>query len=430
MKDTENQINDTNGFDAAGKSLSEALKIWFVILKVIMIALVLLYLVSGFHTIDPDERGIVLRFGKIKGVGEERILKPGLIGPLPWLHGVLPYPIDEVVKIPVGKNVNLAVNAFWYYESASDMLPESPARPRIQPTLDPLIDGYCITRSSSLAEYGQSDGSGGSDYNIVHCKWQLIYKIDNPELFFKNVSVDVTKPGQKYFDVITRGIKPFLEFLVRDTVVTTMVNYTIDEVLFSGQESITNEVKALLQAKLDSVKSGIKVQSVQIDDKAWPRQVDAAFQASIQASQIRQTAVSEAMGYAENTLSKTAGLVAEELLDVIRANKTITKKEEEELLWRQVAGQAEQVLAEARAYRTKVVEEAKASAEYLKSILPEYRKRPRLVLQNIYQDAIREVLDNADEKIILQPTRDAENVEIRILINRDPTLKPKSQEEE
>jgi len=68
--------------DAAGKSLSEALRLSFIILKVIMIVLVILFFASGFRTIGPDEQALVLRFGKIRGEREERVLGPGLVGPL------------------------------------------------------------------------------------------------------------------------------------------------------------------------------------------------------------------------------------------------------------------------------------------------------------------------------------------------------------
>ena len=95
------------------------------------------------------------------------------------------------------------------------------------------------------------------------------------------------------------------------------------------------------------------------------------------------------------------------------------------MLWSQLAGAAQIKIAEARAYRTEVVETAKADADYLQRLLPEYRKRPKLVIQEIYQDAIEYVLNNTDEKIIIQPTEGGKDTEIRILLSRDRTLKPK-----
>ena len=143
--------------DAASKSLSDALRISFVILKVIMIILIVAFLASGFETVGSDEQAIVLRFGKIRGAGEDRLLDPGA-------HWILPYPIDEIVKIPVKTKVNLAINTFWYFQTREDMLSEAPPRVRPGMGLRPLLDGYCLSRSEKDTE--AAAGSDGSDYNI------------------------------------------------------------------------------------------------------------------------------------------------------------------------------------------------------------------------------------------------------------------------
>jgi membrane protease subunit HflK len=417
-KNLQSQQQRGDQLDAAGKSLSEALSISFIILKVIMIVLVVAFLASGFKTVGSDERALVLRFGKILGVGEERVLGPGP-------HWVFPYPIDEIIRIPVEKKVNLPINSFWYFQTKEEILEGSKRKERPPASLNPLQDGYCITRSEK-----QSDAIAGSDcndYNIIHCKWQITYQIDDPERFFRNVYAEDVKPGQVYFDVITKSITPLLEDLVEDSVVAAMVNYTIDDAIKS-QDRIPKHVARLLQEKLDQIESGIKIVSVYLTDITWPRQVDEAFLASIKASQTSQTAISGARTYAENTLNQAAGPVAQRLFTALH-DKNVTE-EEKELLWSQLAGTAEEKIAQARAYRTKVVETARANADYLQQLLPEYRKRPQLVIQKVYQDAIEYVLNNADEKFVIQPTQGAKGREIRILLSRDPSLKPKSSKEQ
>jgi hypothetical protein len=69
------------------------------------------------------------------------------------------------------------------------------------------------------------------------------------------------------------------------------------------------------------------------------------------------------------------------------------------------------------------VENARANADYIESLLPEYRERPELVLQRIYLDAIENILENAEEKFLIQPTKGTKGTEIRVLLNRDPSLK-------
>ncbi|UCD00183.1 MAG: protease modulator HflK [Phycisphaerales bacterium] len=430
------EISAGGELDAAGKSLSDALRISFVILKVIMIVLVAAFLASGFETVGSDERAIVLRFGKIRGVGEERLLEPGP-------HWILPYPIDEIVKIPVETTVNLSVDSFWYYERPEDVLSGQRRPVRPDKPLDPKIDGYCLTRNERTAEAvftpagtqlsanlaPAAADSDGSDYNIVHTKWQITYQIGDPERFFRNIYVRDITPGDDYFAVMTgdQGVKPLLENLFEDAVVSAMVNYTIDEAI-SSQSRIPENVKSLLQEKLDKVQSGIRVVSVQLTASEPPPQIRETFEASTRASQKSQTAITEARTYAENTLSQAAGPVAEDLFKALH-DEAITEQDKE-FLWSQVAGTARERIAEARAHRTQVVSTAKANADYLERLLPEYRQRPELVLQRIYFDAMEQIFSSADEKFVVQTNAGAKGKEIRVLLNRDPSLKPKASEQQ
>jgi membrane protease subunit HflK len=421
-------------FDVAGKSLSEALRISFIILKIIMIVLVIAFLASGFKTVGSEEQALVLRFGKIRGVGEERLLGPGL-------HWILPYPIDEIVKIPVETKVSLLIDSFWYHESESERI-SGQSRIRPNDPLNPLIDGYCLTRSehqvnptlitgmqgdSISSRQVESNGgrsispdSNGSDYNIVHSKWQLIYQVDNPEQFYVNVLIPDVRPGETYLNVIKKGVTPLLKSMFEDTVVSVMVNYTIDEAI-SSRDRIPRDVKTLLQDKLDEIESGIKVVSVQLTQSVYSPQVKAAFEASTLASQNSAKAITEARTYAYNTISKAAGPVADELFAALH-DETVSD-ETREYLWSQVAGTAQEKMSDARVYATKVEKDAEANANYLLSLLPEYRQRPKLVIQKLYLDAIEKIIADADEKFFIQTSEAAKDKEIRVQLNKDPLLK-------
>ncbi len=415
-------ISGTEDLDAAGKSLSEALRISFIILKVIMAVLILAFLASGFKTVDTDENALVLRFGKIRGVGEERVLKPRAVP-----YWIFPYPVDTMVKIPVEKKIDLAVRSFWYYQSQERMLSEpSIEKTRVLPELDPIKDGYCITRSEKRDK--TTSGSTGSDYNIIHCKWQLTYEIDDAEPFFKNIYVKNVKPGEDYDDAITESVMPLLKSILEDAIVTATVNYTIDDIMYEQVSGLTDDVKKLLQEKLDAIESGIKVDIVRLTDRTWPLQVDEAFQALVTASQDRQAKIDEARTYAESTLNEVAGPIAEKLFAALQ-DDTISE-EEKERLWDQLAGKAQEKITEARTYRTNIVSSARANAEYFQQLLPEYRKRPELVVQEIYQDAMERIFNNAVEKFVIQSGEGVKETEFRILLNRDPSLKPKTGKEQ
>ena len=386
--------------DVASKSLTNALGISFSILKIIMALLVLLFLASGIFEVESNEQAIVLRFGKMRG----EPLGPGL-------KFGFPAPIDEIIKIPVTDSQTLSIDSLWYSESPAEKLGGEPRRPG--PTLKPNVDGYCLTRNDSIL------GQEGMDYNIVHCKWVLNYTIDFPERFFRNIYYKSPDPGQDLMEVMKESLDPMLKALAADAVVTTMVNYSIDEAILSTS-SITNAVKIALQERLNSVESGIVVESIVPERIIWPRQVNDAFENSNRASQNKQKQVSEADGYARKLLSEAGGPDAAKLLAGLK--KEGISEEEKAKLLSQVAGKSQEIIAEARAYRTDVVESAAANADYLKQLLPEYRKRPKLVLQELYQDAIEEVLANADEKILIEPSSGGKKRELRIQINRDPSI--------
>lgn len=397
-RDIEVEELAVNELDAGSRSLANALQISFTVLKFIMFVLIVVFLCSGIFTVAPDERAMVLRFGKIIGdTTEQRILGPGL-------HWAIPYPIDEIVKLPARNTVlRMSIDSFWYNETET----------YAGTTLNPVTDGYCLTRNDTIADLKD----GGDDYNIVHSKWQLVYRVADCELFFKNVMLSKPDAGQNLIDVIPKSVEPFLKSLASEAIVVTMVNYSIDEAITSDAQ-ISRDAEKLLQKKLDDLECGIEVDAMQLTQCIWPRQANDAFVASVKAKNEMDKMVSEAKGYAETKINEAGGA---ELINAV-LSKDLTEQQKE-AAWLRASGTAQQTIAEARAYRTKVVESAKANADYLQKLLPEYQKRPKLVLQRIYQDAMEEVLGNVQEKIIAQPGSSAKNKEFRIMINRDPTIK-------
>ncbi len=392
--------------DSGSKALADALRMSFAVLKLIMIVLVILFFASGIFTVEKNEKALVLRFGKIlTDAGGDVLLEPGL-------HWSMPYPIDEIVKIPVSGTKKLELDSFWYFDP-------SEGRSRVPKSLNPVRDNYCLTRNEPV------ESMEGNDYNIVHCKWQLNYTIENsPFDFFKNVKIRDIKPGEIYSDVIAESLKPLLKSVCDNAVITTLVKYSIDQATTTSKSMIATEVAKKVQKKLTDLDTGILVKDMQILAMTWPRQVDDAFEASIKASQNRKKIETDAWSYYENVMNETAGPYAEEIYKGIMDENA--SEQELDRLWDSLAGNARNKIADARAYRTTVVENAKANADYLMNILPEYQKRPDLVLQKIYQDTLEEVLANVDEKIIVQPTRGEQRREFRVLINRDPKADKKN----
>src|SRR2546427_10885003 len=80
--------------DAGSQALAEALRRSFSLIRFVMIGLVIVFLGSGFFTVEQKEKAIILRLGKPVGEGEKALLGAGL-------HWSFPYPIDEVIKVPI-----------------------------------------------------------------------------------------------------------------------------------------------------------------------------------------------------------------------------------------------------------------------------------------------------------------------------------------
>ncbi len=409
-----NENPENQSMDAGNKHLSDALRMSFRVLKVIIIILVIAFLFSGFETIAPGERGLVLRFGKIRGEGKKRILEPGP-------HWTFPSPIDKVVKISVARKITMHLNSFWYHQKDSEILGEETKR--VLPYLNPIRDGYCLARSE---EYGIDTANSATNYNIVHSKWVVTYHVDDPERIFKNIRLKEPEPGQSYNDVIRQSVEPLISSIIEDAVVTTMVNYSIEDVI-NRQYRIAKDVQKLLQKKLNEIESGIRIDTLQMAmEKPWPRQVDNSFLASISASQMREKLIKDAQTYADQVKNEAGGARAWELFRKVQDESL--NEEQQDMIWAQFSGKANSILSKAQAYKTRVVENAKANADYFTKILPEYRKRSELVLQKIYQDAIETVLDNVEEKMVIPPTEGTKSKEIRVLINKDPKINQGSRE--
>src|SRR5277367_6645021 len=147
--------------DAGSQALAEALSSSFAIVKIVMVLMVVAFFCSGFFTVGPQEKAVILRFGKPVGEGENRLLGAGL-------HWSFPYPIDEVVKIPITEQQVVSSTIGWYQTTPEQELSgeELPAGP----SLNPAIDGYLIT----------------GDRNIIHSRATLRYHIRDPFNFTFN----------------------------------------------------------------------------------------------------------------------------------------------------------------------------------------------------------------------------------------------------
>ena len=189
--------------DAGSQALAEALRSSFAIVKVLMVLLVLLFLASGFFTVGPQDRAILLRFGRPVGEGEKALLLPGL-------HWSLPYPIDESIKVSISGLQQVRSTVGWYPVTPEQEL--SGIEPPAGGPLNPIVDGYALT----------------ADANVIHTRAILTYRIKDPIRYvfsFVNASNAVqnaldnallyTASRFKVDDILTRDIAGYQDAVRR-----------------------------------------------------------------------------------------------------------------------------------------------------------------------------------------------------------------------
>jgi len=254
--------------EASSQALSEALRSSFQIVKVLMVGLVVLFLCSGVFVVEPNELAVVLRFGRPRTTD---LLRPG------W-HWALPYPIDEKVRIAIGKSHAVSSTTGWH--ATTPELEAQNQEPPERGYLSPETDGYTLT----------------ADGNIIHVRATLKYRIDNPIRYtfgFTNVTAILTN-------------------VVNNAIFWASARSTAEAALYKDKTAFRDLVRARVQQKIDDLELGITLEPIEVETKA-PVDVRKAFEAVNAAEQELSKTISEAKGYRDQ-ITRTAVGEAEAVL--------------------------------------------------------------------------------------------------------------------
>jgi len=225
----------------------------------IALAAVALWGLSGFFRVEPDELGVVLRFGK-----EVREVQPGL-------NYHLPYPIEtaltpkalRVNKIDIGMRL-----------------------------VDDVRRGGTMTRDvpeESLMLTG--------DENIVDVDFAVLWK------------VKPTGVGDFLFNIQNPEgtVKAVAESAMREVIGRS----DIEPILTGARQTIETAVHGLLQRTLDQYGAGIEVQQIQLQKVDPPAQVIDAFRDVQAARADLERSVNEAQTYANTVVPEAKGRAAQ-----------------------------------------------------------------------------------------------------------------------
>ncbi|HMP90256.1 MAG TPA: protease modulator HflK [Kiritimatiellia bacterium] len=257
MSDTDKDLIHSEGLNA----LSDALQRTFALLRRLMLVLLLLYLASGIFIVKQHERAVVLRFGKLQGIGDERILSPGL-------HWTWPRPVSEIIRLPAGRVWSLTSKTHWHADV-------DPRAEHVASTLRPLVDGYALS----------------GDANILHSEWAIRFTIDDLESYLFRIQ---TPPA-------------LVERELNRAVVLASAGMTIDDLLRTDLELYRQRVEQECRNRLSLLNTGIRVQGVDLLNVSPPRQVADAFDQVVRTEQEQAQEVTDARAYAARIINEARG---------------------------------------------------------------------------------------------------------------------------
>ena len=225
----------------------------------IALGVIALWGFSGFFRVEPDELGVVLRFGK-----EVREVQPGLNYHLPFpVETVLTPKALRVNKIDIGMRI-----------------------------VDDVRRGGTTTRDvpeESLMLTG--------DENIVDVDFSVLWK------------VKPTGVGEFLFNIQNPEgtVKAVAESAMREVIGRS----EIQPILTGARQTIETAVQDLMQKTLDHYGAGVILQQVQLQKVDPPAQVIDAFRDVQAARADLERAVNEAQTYANRVVPEARGRVAQ-----------------------------------------------------------------------------------------------------------------------
>jgi modulator of FtsH protease HflK len=226
------------------------------------LAIVALWLLSGFYRVEPDELGVVLRFGK-----PVNVVQPGL-----QYH--LPYPIETALTPPA-----LRVNK----TDVGIRLSEE------------------TRRGSSLREVPEESLMLTGDENIVDVDFSVLWKVKPNGVTDYLFNMEDPKGTVK---------------AVAESAMREVIGRSNAQPLLTGlRQSVETSVQDLMQKTLDSYGAGILIQNVQLQKVDPPSEVIDSFRDVQAARSDLERLANEAQTYANRVVPEARGRAAKIVQD-------------------------------------------------------------------------------------------------------------------
>ncbi|MDD4556756.1 MAG: FtsH protease activity modulator HflK [Alphaproteobacteria bacterium] len=258
-------------------------------IKWLVLGLLTLWLLSGFYQVEPNEQGVVLRFGAYQDTTDA------------GLHYHFPYPIETVEKVnqTQERSFTLGENNSASYSSYAN----SNGIYRISNSASSSYDNF--TESHMLT----------GDENIVDINLTVVWKVKNA----KDYLFSVRDPEQTVY-VAAQSV-------LREIVGQSKMQAIITE----DRGRLEDETKNELQALLDEFNSGIQIVRVKMQKADPPQQVVDAFNEVQRAKADMEKFQNQAQAYRNQVIPQARGESAQVVNDAEAYRESVINKAQGEM---------------------------------------------------------------------------------------------------
>ncbi|MBX3385794.1 MAG: hypothetical protein KF768_04420 [Phycisphaeraceae bacterium] len=390
-------LNYQFGFNVTDSWFYQLVSRWLA--SLVAVGVVVVWLMTSLAVVQPNEQGVILRFGRI--VSEEA-LRPGLYVKFPW-------PIDVVEKV-----------------DATTIRPLQLANetPKVERSIlwtndHGVTETYFPVQPSDRSTTGASrDASAVNDLELVSVEVPLYYVVEDYAKFR-----NLTTPESR---------DQFLRSIGRRELLSVLSSETTDRVLGVGRQEISARLAGRINERLASLNggdgAGVRVVFVSLVGAHPPRDTAEMFESVVQRVRTSATDVEQARADAEAELIKVAGSRERarsivQLIDRIDSTRTTGAVDgpgsaEIDSLERQASeliagasGEAADLLIKAQADRWVTHMGERTRAQRHGSQLAAYRSSPMVYKSRKYFETLREVMAQARVYVVVD---DGERLEMRL----------------
>nr|WP_320014278.1 FtsH protease activity modulator HflK [uncultured Desulfobacter sp.] len=225
---------------------------------ILVVGVIVVVLWTAWFTVQPEETGIVQRFGKVM-----RTAGPGL-------HFKLPYGIEKVRLLPTARVLK---EEFGF-----------------QTVLVSTVPGQ-KTRYDTSGNYKDESLMLTGDLNVIDVQWIVQYRIEDPIRYLFQVR-DTSKTIRDTSEAVMRR---------------AVGNRLGSDVLTTGRVAVASEAKIEIQKILTAYNSGVRLVTVELQDVTPPDTVKPAFNEVNESRQDKEQTINKAQEQANREIPKARG---------------------------------------------------------------------------------------------------------------------------